>query len=304
MRVHMSLSLLNILLFGLLSGTEVHEDHQTSKLVSDKSGAGQSTPRVEIVELSSSSENPQTRIVPPSDECVCPCADYSAPVCGQTTYGVLRTFQSECHLICHNQCGFDVRYAMIRKDSCPVSITPIYEGPSNSVPTPIVPITNNRRFSMLNDWACDCHYCPLSDRTKPDYYPICAEKNGVQTTFDTWCHFDCENRCYEYTKQYHIFLHRGSCIPEPHFPRFFYYYLASTTPLPLLDFTITERQELCKLCADQCRSVLIDPVCARGSSGDYLAFKSRCHLRCHNQCHYHNAYAQFYEIHEGDCKWM
>jgi hypothetical protein len=49
-------------ILGLLSGTEVpNEDHQTSKLVSDKSVAGQSTPRVEIVELSSSSENPQTR---------------------------------------------------------------------------------------------------------------------------------------------------------------------------------------------------------------------------------------------------
>lgn len=277
---------------GMLSGTDVHEN-QSPKLTGER-GAGLSTSRVEILELASSSESPETRMSPPSmEECVCPCADYSAPVCGQTTYGVLRTFQSECHLICHNQCGFDVRYAIIRRDSCPIAITPTYEGPPNTVPAPIVPITNNRRFSMVMDWACDCHYCPQSDRTKPDYYPICAEKNGVQTTFDTWCHFDCENRCYEYTKQYHMFLHRGACVAEPHFP----------SPATL-DFSVTERQELCRLCGDQCRSVVVDPVCAKGTSGEYIAFKSRCHLRCHNQCHYSNAYAQFFEIHEGDCKWM
>ncbi|KAL1461150.1 hypothetical protein WDU94_013078 [Cyamophila willieti] len=298
MTFHMSLALLNVLLFGLLSGTEVPPDeHHSSKLVVDKSvpSLSMSTPRVEIVELSSS-ENPQTRMVPPStEECLCPCVDINAPVCGQTTYGVLRTFQSECHLICHNQCGFDVRYAMIRKDSCPLAIAPTYDGPPNTVPAPVVPLTNNRRFSAAMDWACDCRYCPQSDRNKPDYYPICAEKNGVQTTFDTWCHFDCENRCYEYTKQYHMFLHRGACVPEPHFP----------SPSPaVLDLTVTERQELCKLCADQCRGVVTDPVCARGTSGEFLAFKSRCHLRCHNQCHYQNSYAQFYELHEGDCRWM
>lgn len=91
-----------------------------------------------------------------------------------------------------------------RKEIVTLSVS-LPPGPPNTVPAPIVPITNNRRFSMVMDWACDCHYCPQSDRTKPDYYPICAEKNGVQTTFDTWCHFDCENRCYEYTSKFFCF---------------------------------------------------------------------------------------------------
>lgn len=39
-------------------------------------------------------------------QCSCPCSAVPrAPVCGRTTNGLLKTFDSQCHLICYNQCG-------------------------------------------------------------------------------------------------------------------------------------------------------------------------------------------------------
>lgn len=39
-------------------------------------------------------------------KCTCPCnAAPHLPVCGKTTNGLMKTFNSQCHLICHNQCG-------------------------------------------------------------------------------------------------------------------------------------------------------------------------------------------------------
>lgn len=38
-------------------------------------------------------------------KCPCPCKGVpNLPVCGKTTNGQLKTFESQCHLICHNQC--------------------------------------------------------------------------------------------------------------------------------------------------------------------------------------------------------
>ena len=38
--------------------------------------------------------------------CTCPCSGVKhIPVCGRTTYGLMKTFDSQCHLICHNQCA-------------------------------------------------------------------------------------------------------------------------------------------------------------------------------------------------------
>lgn len=42
---------------------------------------------------------------------------------------------------------------------------------------------------------CDCSYCPQTRWTRLDYYPICGERSGQKTTFSSWCHFDCENKC-------------------------------------------------------------------------------------------------------------
>lgn len=53
-----------------------------------------------------SRETPQFVNLPAEDECSCPCNGVPpAPVCGKTTNGISKTFTSQCHLICHNQCG-------------------------------------------------------------------------------------------------------------------------------------------------------------------------------------------------------
>lgn len=49
------------------------------------------------------------------------------------------------------------------------------------------------------EWQCDCSYCPETRWIRFDYYPICAERGGRKITFESWCHFDCENKCVKHT---------------------------------------------------------------------------------------------------------
>nr|XP_018904389.1 PREDICTED: uncharacterized protein LOC109035272 [Bemisia tabaci] len=199
-------------------------------------------------------------------------------------------------------CSTSVRYALVRSEIClpPVLVSDV-TAQASFVPgigyggvgvAGVPPVRRGGSTLGPAEWACDCAYCPAIDRLRPDYYPICAERMGRRTTFDSWCHFDCENRCYEHTKQPHIFLYRGPCIAEPQFPG----------PYPIV-LDADRDGNLCKICADQCRNIH-EPVCARGALGQYLPFKSRCHLRCHNQCHFYSSEAQYYQVHDGDCRWI
>lgn len=49
------------------------------------------------------------------------------------------------------------------------------------------------------DTSCNCNFCLETRWIRLDYYPICAERNGQRRTFDSWCHFDCENKCVKRT---------------------------------------------------------------------------------------------------------
>lgn len=49
------------------------------------------------------------------------------------------------------------------------------------------------------DASCNCNYCQETRWIRLDYYPICAERNGQRRTFESWCHFDCENKCVKRT---------------------------------------------------------------------------------------------------------
>ncbi|KAK7573498.1 hypothetical protein V9T40_010689, partial [Parthenolecanium corni] len=293
--------------------------------------------------------------------CSCPCNSVpKIPVCGRTTNGLSRTFDSQCHLICYNQCdGSLERYAITFVGQCPavpslnrknvfsnayenrrIEYASPYHGVINPIhlyedapgfvsqayaPSEIYevhrpgytgnslhqghdfvvssssessdaakPSTGLAFVTLLEtstknaspdaaqssqstvDASCNCNYCQETRWIRLDYYPICAERNGQRRTFESWCHFDCENKCVKRTGDSFLYMHKGACVSEPE------------EEIVVPRTVNVASVEVCAACSSLCRT-FFEPVCAKNGKNEYLSFKSRCHMRCHNRCHYQRA---------------
>ncbi|XP_065210673.1 uncharacterized protein LOC135838821 [Planococcus citri] len=238
-------------------------------------------------------------------KCQCPCKNVpKSSVCGKATNGQLKTFDSQCHLICHNQCGSAERYAIIYHHECPIL-------PMTNRKNVFNYIDDNRRTDHLSsgayssiiipvEWQCDCAYCPETRWIRFDYYPICAERGGQKITFESWCHFDCENKCVKHTGYAYMYLYKGACEQDLQQQEYSYTEEANKFFVPK-DYT-TGNTPQCDACSVRCKDYY-EPVCAKNGKNEHLSFKSRCHMRCHIQC-YHEKSDSYVEVYEGHCPWL
>ena len=89
------------------SSNETHIERQVLAEEDDISDEEISTTTMELPSGPSNAEelsNVFDKLIK-TKHCPCPCSGVKhVPVCGKTTNGLTKDFDSQCHLICHNQC--------------------------------------------------------------------------------------------------------------------------------------------------------------------------------------------------------